>query len=123
MRRTIITILSTALVLAASAAIVNAAGGGPEREVAASSAAAERKGITDRAQAKASVRCRNLGCINRKLTKLTRDAFQCERVLPVTRYQGYFYTPDGGVSTIQTTALDETEPGDAPTYGVVIYTC
>jgi hypothetical protein len=122
MRRTIITILSTALVLAGSAAIVNAAGGGPEREVAASPAKAEPKGIIDRAQAKASVRCRSLGCINRKLTKLSRDAFQCERLVPVTRYQGYLYTPDG-TNVITTTALDETVPGDTPTYQMVIYTC
>ena len=123
MRRTIITILSTALVLAGTAAVVDAAGGGPEREVAASSAAAEAKKLKDlRAKAKASVRCRTLGCINRKLTKLTRDAFKCERVVPVTRYQGYLYTPDGA-NVITTTALDETTPGDTPTYGMVIYTC
>jgi hypothetical protein len=33
------------------------------------------------------------------------------------------YTPDGGASFITTTALDETVPGDTPTYQMVIYTC
>jgi hypothetical protein len=123
MRRTIITILSTALVVAGSAAIVQAAGG-PEREVAASSSApAEPKGTLDRrAPAHAAVRCRNLGCINRKLTKLNRDAFKCERLVNLTQYQGYLYTPDG-TNVIETTALDYTQSGDAPSDQFVIYVC
>lgn len=122
MRRTIITILSTALVVAGSAAIVNAAGG-PEREVAKPSAAAEPKQTPNRrATAHAAVRCRNLGCINRKLTQLNRDAFKCERVVPLTSYQGYLYTPDG-TNVVETSALDFTEPGDAPSNQFVIYVC
>jgi hypothetical protein len=70
----------------------------------------------------AAVSCRNLGCINRKLTKLNRDAFKCERVVNLTRYQGYLYTPDG-TNVIETTALDFTEAGDTPTNQFVIYVC
>lgn len=78
----------------------------------------------------ARVSCRSMSCINRTLTRLTndvralkRDAFQCEQLTNVTRYSGYVYTPDGGNTLFETTALDHTDPGDTPTDRVVVYVC
>jgi hypothetical protein len=77
----------------------------------------------------ARVRCRTVGCVNRTLTRLaravnalSRDAFECERFVNVTSYNGYLYSPDGA-TVFPTTALDYTQTGDAPTDRVVVYTC
>jgi hypothetical protein len=71
-----------------------------------------------------------VSCINQTLTRLNktvkalaRDAFECEQYINVTRYGGYVYTPDGGATVFETTALDYTTPGQAPTDRVVVYTC
>jgi hypothetical protein len=37
-------------------------------------------------------------------------------VLGTARYQGYVYTPDGGVTYTQTTAIDQTDAGETPNY-------
>ena len=78
----------------------------------------------------ARVNCRSVDCVNRTLTKLSkavkklnRDAFKCEQLVPVTSYSGYLYTPDGGASVFETSALDYTESGDTPSNQVVVYTC
>ncbi len=133
MRRTIIAILSTALVLAGSTAIVNAAGGnaagGPERQVAAASAAAEPSPAATEAkripswlknaQGKIKVRCRSLGCINRTLTKLAREVFKCEQLRNLTQYYGYVGFP----GPTQYTALDYTRSGDPVSNAFVVHAC
>jgi hypothetical protein len=80
--------------------------------------------------ATASVNCRSFGCINRNLTRLARevsvlkrDAFVCERLVDVTQYNGYDYSPDGGATFFLTTALDYTEPGDPVSNRAVVYVC
>ena len=76
------------------------------------------------------VNCRSVSCVNQTLTRLSkdvkalkRDAFQCEKYINVSRYTGYVYTPDGGTTLFETTALDYTTPGETPTDRVVVYTC
>jgi hypothetical protein len=122
MRRTVVTILATAVVLTGTTAIVNAAGG-PEREVAASSAAAKPEKIArPSSHLKGPVKCRTLRCLNSKLSALFRDTYKCQRLVDLTRYKGYAYTPDGSNATI-TTALDYTESGDTPSDQFVVYVC
>src|SRR5262245_30083688 len=127
MRKTIVgTLLATTVVLSIAAAVVYAAVG-PDREPAATTAAEAPKPAAKPsklaqssapARKAAGVRCRTLRCINHALTVLSRDAFQCERILNLTRYGGYEYT--GGFTT---TALDYTGSGDAVDKRVVIYVC
>jgi hypothetical protein len=78
----------------------------------------------------ARVSCRSFGCVNRTLNRLTqavnalnRQTFRCQRVVNVTRYAGYLYTPDGGATIFETTALDHTEQGHQPTNRVVVDVC
>ena len=76
------------------------------------------------------VNCRSVKCVNQTLTKLSkrvktleRDAFQCEKWVNLTSYGGYVYTPDGGATVFETSALDYTIQGDAPSDKFVVYTC
>jgi hypothetical protein len=78
----------------------------------------------------ARVSCQSMACINRTLTRLSetvrrlnREIFRCERLVNVTQYTGYLYSPDGGQTVFGTTALDYTEPGDPPSDRVVVYVC
>ena len=78
----------------------------------------------------ARVSCQSTACINRTLTRLSasvtrlnRETFQCERLVNVTQYSGYLYSPDGGQTIFGTTALDYTEQGDPPSDRVVVYVC
>jgi hypothetical protein len=85
----------------------------------------------------ARVRCRSIGCVNRNLNKLAgsvsvlqndvavlkHDAFDCEQLVNVTRYDGYVYSPDAGATLFTTSALDITTPGDPVTARAVIYVC
>jgi hypothetical protein len=78
-------------------------------------------------------RCDNFGCVNKKLNalhdqqqqqkkklqELAYDVFQCEQVVGVTSYNGYWY----GYYGDYTTALDYTEPGDLRDDWMVVYTC
>ena len=85
----------------------------------------------------ARVRCRSIGCVNRSLTKLANDvnalennveilrhdAFDCEQLVNITRYDGYVWTPNGGATLFTTTALDITTPGDPASARAVVYVC
>ena len=119
MRRTIITILSTALVLAGMAAIVNAAGGS-DREVAASSSAAKPQKLPQlrRVQAHAAVKCRTVRCLNKKLTQFNRVLFKCQRLVAVTQYSDFAHASGGA-----TTGLDYTGVGDPPSDFFVVNNC
>ena len=118
MRRTIITILSTALVVGVAATVVNAAGGS-DREVAASSAAAQPQKLLKRGPtAQAAVKCRTVKCINKQLTKLNNGVFKCERILAVTQYSDFALAGGGA-----TTGLDLTAPNDQPTANFVVDIC
>jgi hypothetical protein len=75
-------------------------------------------------------KCQTVQCFNQQIKKLNkavnnleRDAFVCEKFVNMTQYSGYVYTPDGGSSFFETTAIDYTEAGGAPTDRVVVYTC
>jgi outer membrane murein-binding lipoprotein Lpp len=78
----------------------------------------------------ARVNCGSIRCINRALNRLTtavrtlnRDVNTCERYINVTRYNGYLYTPDGGTTIFETTALDYTDQGDPVTDKVLVFVC
>ena len=118
MKKLIIALLTTAVVLAGTAAIVSASGGS-DRQVAKSSAAAEpQRAQMSGATAHAAVKCKNLKCINKQLTKLNTGVFKCERVLPVTQYSDYAAVGGGAL-----TGLDLTQTGDQPTAFVVVDVC
>lgn len=75
-------------------------------------------------------KCQTVQCFNQQIKKLNKavnnlehDAFVCEQFVNVSQYSGYVYTPDGGDSLFETTALDYTEDGGTPTDRVVVYTC
>jgi hypothetical protein len=121
-RRILVTILAAAAALMATTAAVNAAGG-PERKAAASTAAAKPERIArSSSHMSGRVNCRTLSCVNSKLNALFRDTYKCQRLVDLTRYEGYVYTRDGASGT-RTTALDYTESGDTPSDQFVIHVC
>lgn len=114
-----------------------AAGDGGERRVVDATASSRPEarpvaGVNERlALARAArVRCRTLGCINRSLTKLAkavenlnRETYRCERYVNITAYDGYVYTPDGGATLFETTALDYSQEGDPASGRFLVYVC
>lgn len=99
----------------------------------------------------APVDCGTMECLNTELTKLSRfatttaarlkklDAFvraqgemwdawynewnTCVPVSPVTQYDGYVWSPDGGATLYLTTGLDYTYGSDPVSDWVLVWTC
>jgi hypothetical protein len=135
MRKRVITAIVAATVLGGAAIAVGASSDSrdPAKPTAGSDPIQKKLAEVNRRlnqSLAARVNCQSTGCINRTLNRLSasvrrlnRETFQCERLVNVTQYSGYRYSPDGGTTEFGTTALDYTEQGDPATDRVVVYVC